>query len=108
MQYPEYCSGAERTFLTKFVNTILAKGHRISVHDGEEYTVRFSDDSLEIRKAMLTADIDNLVIRDADKKHLATFSILSCGNENAECADECILDYSGHEYADAILKEVRQ
>jgi len=47
----------------KFVRMALDRGYVVSVFDGEEYTVRQSNDFKEITEALWSTDEDALIIR---------------------------------------------
>jgi hypothetical protein len=59
----------ERHVIGTFVQTALARGHNISVHNGEEIVLWQSRKANEIMRALMTTDDDHLYVdatRDAD------------------------------------------
>jgi hypothetical protein len=63
-----------------FVDDALALGHKLSVSDGEEYTVKRSTDRAEIMGALGTTDADSIVIRDQAGERIGWVSLVY-GNE---------------------------
>jgi hypothetical protein len=66
--FQEYASATEQKIIKRLVNDALAAGYLISVHDGEEVTVKRSSDKAAILAAMATTEADNLIFHnEADR-----------------------------------------
>ncbi len=52
----------------KVVEALIKAGYKVGVHDGEETTVRNSDNLDEIKKALFTTDEDYLLVYKNGKK----------------------------------------
>ena len=61
----DYTTLGERRTATRLVRAALAAGHTVSVHDGEEYTVKRSRNETAILEALASTEADTLVIRDS-------------------------------------------
>lgn len=92
---------AEGTACAALIDAILAKGAKISVNDGEEWTVKGSTDKGEVIRALFTTDSDIIRARDADNAVLGNFYLLY-GNSGAEV----IGDYSDNDFCNAIWEEI--
>ena len=82
----EHASEVERQIVRRLVSDILAKGYRLSVYDGGEFTVKFSTDATAILDALASTDSDNLIIRRADKSRVG-FVMLIWGNDTDLISD---------------------
>ncbi len=78
----------ELAIASKLVTTILAAGHMISVHDGEEFPLKCSVNHDEIIAAMGSTDSDTLVIRAFNKLRVGTI-LLIYGNGEDLISDHC-------------------
>ncbi len=92
---------AEGTACAALIDAILAKGAKISVNDGEEWTVKGSTDKGEVIRALFTTDSDIIRARDADNAVLGNFYLLY-GNSGAEV----IGYYSDTDFCNAIWEEI--
>lgn len=52
----------ERMILKRLVEHLLGLGHKLTVNDGEEETVKRSSDRTEVLKALRTTDEDYLIV----------------------------------------------
>lgn len=73
----------------KVIKIALQQSCLISVHDGEEITVRKSKDAKAIEAAMFTTDEDFLIIHDKDGKRIGQINFVY-GNDGWDV----ISDYS--------------
>ena len=76
----------------------IAQGHSISVHDGEEWAVRKSQNYQEIMEAVESVDIAEIRVRDKDGNVCGWAVII-----NGLAPDEEVADYSGA-YMDALFE----
>lgn len=81
------------------VDAILARGHAISVHDGECFAVKRSNDRAVILDALASTEADTLIVRDASGTKLGSF-FLVYGNG----PDELIADYTFNPFCEAMAK----
>jgi len=84
-----------------YAKAILAAGYRVGVHDGEEMTVRSSDNLREISDALFTTDDDRLIIRAQDGERIGWFWLVY-GNEPGVL----VSDYSDNPVTRAIYEAV--
>ena len=83
---PDYVMADERTIAALIVAELIADGYRLSVFDGEEWTVRRSNDAREVAAALATTDSDALVATDQDGAQAGAVSLI-WGNGNALLSD---------------------
>lgn len=76
-------NNTDRTQANALIDLLLANGCRVSVHDGEELTLKRSTDRAAILDAMGTTEADTLTWRDADGLWLGEF-VLIYGNGPGE------------------------
>jgi hypothetical protein len=96
----ENASQAEAAAARKLVKLALSRGFFVSVNDGEEWTVKYSNKATEILAALDTTGQDYLTFRDADKNKLGTM-FLVWGNS----APELIADYSANDAMESLWNE---
>ena len=84
---------------TALVDAILARGHAITVHDGEAFAVKRSSDRNTILDALASTEADTLIVRDANGTKLGSF-FLVYGNG----PDELIADYTFNPFCEAMAK----
>jgi hypothetical protein len=87
----------EKTAAGRIIDRALAKGYKISVNDGEEWTVKQSTKRREIMDALQSTDSDTLMIRAADGAKIGTI-FLVWGNS----PDEIVCDCSDNPEIDAL------
>ena len=102
MDLDNYTSEGEAKYARKLIRAILAKGHKVSISDSEEWTVKGSTDFDEITRAMASTGMDTVRVRDADKAKLGDFMLIYQNGEG----DEVIADYSANDFCEAIWNEV--
>lgn len=61
-------TGLERKIVDRLVAHLLACGYRISVNDGEETVLRYSDDPALIIQAMASTSDDTLIVHETVKQ----------------------------------------
>jgi hypothetical protein len=108
--FMDHYNSTERQIARELIRSIL--GHpdqlRISVYDGEEYTVKRSRDSTAILGALSTTDSDVLVIRDSANTRLGSILLIG-GNDGDLIADHtdspliCALIADANRNADLLL-----
>jgi hypothetical protein len=105
----KYATEGERNVISRFLDLVLAKGWYVSMDDGEEVTVRRSQDKSAIMAAMATTEEDYLRVysNPEDKKtaddRIGWFRIIY---GNAEDGSELIADYSANDLCEDIWKEL--
>ena len=81
------------------VDAILARGHSISVHDGESFAVKRSSDRATILDALAGTEADTLIVRDANGTKLGSFYLVY-GNGRGEL----VADYPCNPFCEAMVK----
>lgn len=87
----------------QLVELILARGHRISVHDGEGWALKRSDDQDKILDAMGNTDSDTLRITRVG--HVTGEGNIFLVWGNADDGSDLISDYTVNPEVEAIVKE---
>lgn len=87
----------------QLVELILARGHRISVHDGEAWAIKRSDDQDKILDAMGNTDSDTLRITRVG--HCTGEGNIFLVWGNATDGSDLISDYTVAPEVEAIVKE---
>ena len=90
---------SDAVIVRALVDAILARGHAISVHDGECFAVKRSNDRAAILDALASTEADTLIVRDASGTKLGSF-FLVYGNG----PDELIADYTFNPFCEAMAK----
>lgn len=75
----------ERKIVQRLVNRLIAAGYKVSVDDGEEITVRASQNTKTIMDALFTVDEEWLVTHHPE--HGNSFVLLVHGNGEDVIAD---------------------
>lgn len=88
----DYGPRDERLAAALLVALVLAEGGTLSVNDGEEWTVRRSDDAETVLRALGTTESDTLKWRDADGRTVGVFWLV-WGNSG----DELIADHTAND-----------
>ena len=78
----------EQQIVQRLVNLILQDGNLISVYDGEEYAIRWSQDEAAIMAVMGATDEDTISVFDADRK-MRGWIYLVYGNDANEVVNDC-------------------
>lgn len=91
----------EKRIANKLFSVILSKGYLISIHDGEEYVLKGSDNLVKCLKAIMSTDEDIISVSNKEGKKLA-FIYLVYGNDGYDV----ISDYSANELCEDIMSEV--
>jgi len=81
------------------VDAILSRGHAISVHDGECFAVKRSNDRAVILDALASTEADTLIVRDANDTKLGSFYLVY-GNGPGEL----VADYTCNPFCEAMVK----
>ena len=98
-----HSSLGESKHAAHLVDAILGLGHRISIQDGEAFTVKQSQDRQAILEALCTTGIDNLYVRNAEKQLLGIFALV-WGND--EDGSELVADFTDNEFCNQIFDQV--
>jgi azurin len=92
----EYISQTDARSVIALVDAILSNpGHTMSVHDGEAWSVRRSQDRDAILNAMGETELDDVRVRDEDTNIIGWFRLIygnGPGELIADCSDN---DYCG-------------
>lgn len=86
MSLTKFASPTEQLITNRLIDSILAKGHSISVDNGNKWTVKRSRDKATILEALATTDSDTLVIRKASGDKFGTICLV-WGNETDLVSD---------------------
>ena len=92
----------ERRISFALIDTALADGNRVSVFDGEEWTVTNSSNKQLLRSALFTTDGDELVITDLANTRLGWFQ-LTYGNDGYDV----IGDHTANKYCESVYDRLR-
>ena len=90
MYMDKYALPVERKIAKAIVDVALLDGKRVSVFDGEEYTVKRSGDRKAILSALATTECDTLVFRDQSGNFVGSICLI-WGN-----GEDLIHDWSGN------------
>jgi hypothetical protein len=78
----------ERFVVKQIVGRALDKGYLLSVFDGEEYPIRYSNDPEAVMAELGHCDEDWLLVANADAKRIGTI-FLVYGNDADEVVADC-------------------
>ena len=90
-----YAGRHEATAVRRLIGHALTQGWKVSVNDGEEWTVKQSTDKAEILAALASTGQDTLRFRDAEGEPLGSMWLIYQGGDNP--GDEVVNDYTGNE-----------
>jgi hypothetical protein len=96
----ENVSLEEAAAARKLVSLILARGWTVSLYDGEEWTLKASNNRRAILSALGTTWADELLLRDADGAKVGGL-FLVWGNS----APELVADYYDNEAINSLWNE---
>jgi len=99
----EYLTVGEARKVRALVRAILATGANVSVHDGEEWTVKKSRDNETIIAALGTTGTDTLRVRDMDGARLGDFELIY-GNDPDGM--EVISDHTANAFCEAVYNKL--
>ena len=102
---PKYTNASDKRVLQRLVSEALALGHKVSVHDGEEFAVKRSTDFKEIIKGCASTGEDTIIIRDQNNEKLGSFYLIY-DNGNEDDAMVLIADYSANDFSDMLYNMV--
>lgn len=91
----------ERRIINRLIGAALRKGYTISVNDGEDWTIRQSNDAETITNALATTDRDTLSFR-AEGKHIGSI-LLIWGND-----EDVISNSDDTDHMNTIIAEAGQ
>lgn len=94
-QLTRYAQAGEAKRARALVRAILAKGHAVSVNDGQEETVTRSRSFAKIEEALCTTGEDVLTVHDDEGARLGFF-LLIFGNDPD--GSELIADHTDNAY----------
>jgi hypothetical protein len=86
----QYAPAAAAKIARKIVKLALARGWKVSVNDGEEWTVKLSDKRDVILAALATTEADTLRFRDAGAQNIGVVSLIYENGEDvvSDCSDK--------------------
>lgn len=76
------------------VNEAIKRGYKLSVNDGEVWTVKGSTDYSEVLDALATTDQDYLRVRDADGQKIGDIWLIW---GNCPSGEELVADYTDND-----------
>jgi hypothetical protein len=95
-----YAGKEEAAVARRLVRAALGKGYKVSVNDGEEWTVKQSTDRNTILAALATTGADTLRIRSAEGESLGSLYLVYQNGPG----DELIADHSDNEAMTELYK----
>lgn len=96
-----YAGAGEAVVARRLIRQALLRGWKVSVHDGEEWTVKQSTDRMTILAALCTTDNDTLKFRDAAGVCVGNIWLV-WGNDPA--GQELCADYTDNEAIESLVK----
>lgn len=96
----QYATATETRIAKAIVTAALAKGWKVSVHDGEEFALKQSTDKAAIYEAMNSTDSDTLRFRNAGG--VVGSVMLIWGND-----EDLLSDHSDNEVINVFVEEGR-
>ena len=102
MPASKYYGRGECDEALRLVKFLLAEGYRISVYDGEEFTVRRSYDLEEIIAALGTTGEDELLLRDFNKDEVGCLRLVWGNDPDGE---ELVADHSDNETINKLMDQ---
>lgn len=91
----------EMTVVARLVDAALRDGYRLSVSDGEEWTVQRSRDASEVLRALGTTDADIIRLWDEDG---ATHGMFYLVYGNDPDGSEVIADHTDNEVCEGLYE----
>ena len=101
-KYPVYASPAERPVCAALVSAILASNCTISVHDGEEWCLKRSNNKMTILQAMASTGQDTLKARDSEGNVKGVFVLIYNNGNDGEPVG-VIADHSDNTFCSVIM-----
>lgn len=101
----DYTTLGERRTATRLVRAAIAAGYTVSVYDGEEYTVKRSQNEAAILEALASTEEDTLVIRDSAGERIGAL-VLIWGND--QTGEELIADYTDKPEIEALANAAQR
>lgn len=89
---------AEEQNVQRLIHLILQDGNLISIYDGEEYAIQWSQNEAAILTVMGATDEDTISVFDSNKK-MRGWIYLVYGN----AADEVVCDYSANPCIESLV-----
>lgn len=96
----------QRDAAARLVTLLLSKDMLISVHDGEEFTVKRSDKKTTILEALGTTEEDVLHVRRKSDKEKCGMFVLVWGNSSD--GSDLISDMSDNAFCDEISEKLAE
>lgn len=87
----------------KLIKVCLDAGYKLSVNDGEEWTVKQSTDAHKVLNALASTGEDTLRLRDGEGKNVGFFFLVW---GNAEDGEELIADHADTPTINALYRLV--
>jgi len=91
MPMDKFATAGERRIVRAIVRAAIDSGFLLSVHDGEEITVKKSGDRMAILSALATTGEDNLIFHEKDGTRVGRVYLV-WGNHETGC--ELVADMS--------------
>lgn len=106
--FTRFASEAERKAVTALVDTLLAAGVEVRVHDGEEWASELTTNRHEAFNACASTGFDLIVAWRRNNTVLTRVGGFSIIYQSATAADEVIYDYTDNEFCRGIMHTVGQ
>ena len=98
MAFPNHAHPTEVRIITKLIKRALKAGYLVSVFDGMEWALKFSNDFEAITAEVHATDVTELTIRHADKSKVGWIMLVH-GNE-----DDVVSDWTDNAATNALVE----
>jgi hypothetical protein len=99
--FPSYLWNDEAQIINRIITEVLNRKCVISVHNGEEWSVKKSSDRKAIQKEVAATDITQFRVRDAEGQYAGWFMLIH-GNRT-----DVLSDYSDNEFCEEIWQAIK-
>lgn len=83
---------AERGIVRELIAALIDSGHKVAVHDGEEWALKFSTSKTRVFDALAGTDSDTLVVKEAETGKPIGWVALVWGNSPWEVIADYAID----------------
>lgn len=105
MSLQKYATKEDRSLVHNLLKLVLVDGNTISVYDGEEWVLKKSSKTTEIKKELAATGEDHLRVRNSEGVAIGGFSLIyDNGSEDEPMI--CLSDYSSNAYCDGICEKL--
>lgn len=96
----KYAGKEEAVVARRLVRKALEAGYKLSVSDGEEWTVKGSTNRMQVLEALATTGADTIRVRTADGEKIGDLYLVYQNGPG----DELIADYSDNPETDRLYR----